>query len=80
MLIDTREPPPREPRPRAPRPAWEPNWRLWAWVALAIGAAVGADAATGPVAYLLVCATLAFACQAICVVLPRTFGLREHRQ
>ncbi|MEA2423446.1 MAG: hypothetical protein QOF55_2545, partial [Thermoleophilaceae bacterium] len=28
LLIDTREPEPAE------RPAWEPNWRLWGWVAL----------------------------------------------
>lgn len=76
MLIDTRTPPP----PSPGRPAWEPNWRLWTWVALTIGAFVGADAASGIAAYLLVCAGLGFVCQAISVVLPNTFGLREYRQ
>jgi hypothetical protein len=74
MLIDTRTPPPED------RAAWEPNWRLWMWVALTIGAFAGADAASGIAAYLLVCAGVAFVCQAICVVLPDTFGLRDYRQ
>jgi hypothetical protein len=74
MLIDTRTPP--EPE----RTAWEPNWRLWTWVALAIGALAGADATAGFVAYVLICAALVFVCQAICVLLPDTFGLRDYRQ
>jgi hypothetical protein len=73
LLIDTRTPPPE-------RPAWEPNWRLWAWVALTIGALVGADSTSGFVAYVLVCAGLGFACRAICVVTPSLDGLREYRQ
>ena len=83
FLIDTRShgrpEPPGEPAQPA-RPAWEPNWRLWLWVALTIGAIVGAGAATGFAAYLLVCAALAFAAQAVCVVLPDTFGLKDYRQ
>ena len=78
FLIDTREQRPEARQPQ--RQPWEPNWRLWLWVALAVGAAVAADAATGLAAYVLVCATLVFVCQAICVVLPGTFGLKEHRQ
>ncbi|MEA2466591.1 MAG: hypothetical protein QOJ57_717 [Thermoleophilaceae bacterium] len=78
QLIDTRNPPP------APgsggRAPWEPNWRLWAWVALAIGAGVAAELTSGLVAYALICATLVFVCQAVCVLLPDTFGLREYRQ
>jgi hypothetical protein len=73
MLIDTRTPPPE-------RPAWEPNWRLWGWVAVAIGAFVGAEVTSGFVAYVLICATVGFVCQAVCVVMPNTFGLREYRQ
>jgi hypothetical protein len=76
LLIDTREPPPAPPE----RQRWEPNWRLWLWVALSVAGAVGADAATGFAAYLLVCATLVCVCQAICVVLPNTFGLKDYRQ
>jgi|1185.fasta_scaffold1538543_2 hypothetical protein len=75
MLIDTRTPP-----PAGDRAAWEPNWRLWTWVALTIGAFVAADATAGLVAYLLVCAGLAFACRAIVTVTPSLDGLREYRQ
>jgi hypothetical protein len=74
MLVDTRTPPPSE------RPAWEPNWRLWMWVALAVGAFAGAEATAGLVAYLLLCAALVFVCRAICVVTPSLDGLREYRQ
>ena len=76
MLIDTREPPPPDPE-RAP---WEPNWRLWAWVALAIGSFVAADAMAGFAGYVLICACLVFACRAICVITPSLDGLREYRQ
>ena len=79
MLIDTREPPPR-PEPARRRFAWEPNWRLWRWVAATVLALVGAGVASGFVAYLFVCAMVACACQAICVVLPDTFGLHDYRQ
>jgi hypothetical protein len=74
MLIDTRTPPPAE------RPAWEPNWRLWGWVALAIGSFAGAEATAGIVAYVFLCAALACVCRAICVVTPSMDGLREYRQ
>ena len=74
LLIDTRTPQPSE------RPAWEPNWRLWAWVALTIGAFAGADSASGLVSYVLALPGLAFACRAIGVVTPSLDGLREYRQ
>jgi hypothetical protein len=73
MLIDTRTPPPE-------RPAWQPNWRLWSWVAAAIVACVAADSTSGLVAYVLICAALAFVCQAISVVTPSLDGLRQYRQ
>jgi hypothetical protein len=74
MLIDTRIPD--EPE----RPAWEPNWRLWGWVALTIAALVGASAVSGVVSYALVCASFGCACRALCVALPSLDGLREYRQ
>jgi hypothetical protein len=77
LLIDTRQPPP---DPIEERPAWEPNWRLWGWVALTIAAGIAAEAATGIVAYALVLATVTFACRAVCAVLPPLDGLRDYRQ
>jgi hypothetical protein len=68
LLIDTRKPPP--PDPLRARPAWEPNWRLWGWVALTIGAFIAADAASGVVAYLLVLAGFVSVCRAVSVILP----------
>jgi hypothetical protein len=84
MLIDTRIPPP-DPGGGAgagehERAAWEPNWRLWAWVALTIAALAVADASSGFAAYVLACAGLAFACRAIAVVTPSLDGLRDYRQ
>jgi hypothetical protein len=76
MLIDTRRPPPPDPG----RAAWEPNWRLWAWVALAVVAAVGAHVAGGFPGYVLVCAAIGFACRAILVAFPYGGGLTEYRQ
>jgi hypothetical protein len=81
LLIDTRghrpEPEPARDSERAP---WEPNWRLWGWVALMIAAGVGANATAGVVAYVLVLAMVTCACRAACVVLPSLDGLREYRQ
>jgi hypothetical protein len=77
LLIDTRNPPP---EPVDERPAWEPNWRFWGWVALAIGTFVAADLASGVVSYLLVLAAFVFACRAVSVVLPPLDGLRDYRQ
>jgi hypothetical protein len=77
LLIDTRQPPPER---GGERPAWEPNWRLWAWVALTIVAGVAADAASGAGAYLLALAMLVCACRALAVVLPPLDGLRDYRQ
>jgi hypothetical protein len=78
MLVDTRTPRPDESPPE--RRAWEPNWRLWGWVTLTIAAFVAADVTSGFVAYLLICAALAFACRAICVITPSLDGLRDYRQ
>ena len=77
LLIDTRTPPF---RPEPERAAWEPNWRLWAWLALTLAAVVGARLTAGLLAYGLICAALAFGCRALTVALPYTLGLHEHRQ
>jgi hypothetical protein len=79
LLIDTRNPPP-DPDPVGDRPAWEPNWRLWGWVALTIALFVAADSTAGLVAYVLVLAAFFAACRAVLVILPPLDGLREHRQ
>jgi hypothetical protein len=77
LLIDTRLPPPDPPSVRRP---WEPNWRLWAWVALTIGTGVAAKSTAGLLGYAFVLACLVCACRAICVVLPPLDGLRDYRQ
>jgi hypothetical protein len=77
LLIDTRTPPP---DPTEERAAWEPNWRLWGWVALTIAAFVAAGVTSGIVAYVCVCAAIGFVCRAVCVITPTLDGLREYRQ
>jgi hypothetical protein len=79
LLIDTRNQPP-DPDSVSERPAWEPNWRLWGWVALTIALSVAADSASGIAAYLLLLGAVAGACRAVLVVLPPLDGLREYRQ
>jgi hypothetical protein len=79
LLIDTRDPPPPPPAEQERAP-WEPNWRLWGWVALTIGALVGAQAAGGFVGYVLLCAAIVFVGRVVGVLMPYTSGLREYRQ
>ena len=78
LLVETRQP--RPPRGEPERQPWEPNWRLWGWVALTIASFAAAKAAGGILSYLLVCAALVCVCRAICVVLPPLDGLRQYRQ
>jgi hypothetical protein len=80
LLIDTREPPPPPPSGERERPPWEPNWRLWSWVALMIAALAVGDAAGGVAAYVLACAAIVFAGRAVAVAMPYTSGLRDYRQ
>ena len=75
LLIDTRNPP-----PSPERAAWEPNWRLWGWVAATIATFVAADSTAGVVSYALVLCVFACACRAVSVILPPLDGLREYRQ
>ena len=74
MLIDDRLP------PQYDRPVWEPDWRLWAWVLAAVAAFVGSSATGGLVAYVLLCAGVAFAAHACSRALPYWRGMGEHRQ
>jgi hypothetical protein len=78
MLIDTRNPPPS--RPSEQRAAWEPNWRLWGWVAVTIVLFVAAASTPGLVSYLLVLGAIASGCRAVTVILPPLDGLRDYRQ
>ena len=75
MLIDTRG----GSRPDD-RPVWEPNWRLWSWVAATIALFVAADVTPGIVSYVLVLGAVACGCRAVSVILPPLDGLRDYRQ
>ena len=75
MLIDTRGSARRD-----ERPVWQPNWRMWRWVAAAIALFVAADVTPGIVSYVLVLGAVACACRAVSVILPPLDGLRDHRQ
>jgi hypothetical protein len=78
LLIETRRPPPD--RGDSGRPVWEPNWRLWGWVAASIVFGVAADSLSGLVAYALVLVTTVCVCRAVLAALPPMDGLRQHRQ
>jgi hypothetical protein len=68
-----------DPGPKG-RPAWEPNWRLWRWIGLALLAAYGADSANGATELVLVLVVFGFVCRAAVEALPDGDGLREYRQ
>jgi hypothetical protein len=76
MLIDTSQPPPSEPA----RPVWEPDLRLCAWVLAAIAAFAGAALTAGLASYVLICAGVACAAQALARTVPNPGGMHEHRQ
>jgi hypothetical protein len=75
MLIDTRDSARRD-----ERPVWEPNWKLWRWVAATIVLFVAANASAGIVSYVLLLGAIACACHAVTVILPQLDGLRDYRQ
>jgi hypothetical protein len=62
------------------RPAWEPNWRVWRWVAAAGVLAYGSAHTTGALAALLTIVVFVCVCQAAAEALPYGDGLRQHRQ
>jgi hypothetical protein len=65
-----------DPDGRAP---WEPNWRLWRWVAAAVGVAVGAALTSGVLEAVLVLVVFGLCCRAALELLPDG-GLHEWRQ
>ena len=62
------------------RAPWEPNWRLWRWVAAAIGVALAATLTSGALEALLVLGVFALACRAAVELVPGGDGLRDWRQ
>jgi hypothetical protein len=62
------------------RPVWEPNWRVWRWVAAAVVLGYGSAHTSGALSALLMLLVFAFVCQAAAEALPNGDGLREHRQ
>ena len=75
--VHVREPDEPEDRGRAP---WEPNWRLWRWVAAAVVVTFGAARADGPLELLLVFVVFGLCCRAALEALPEGDGLRDWRQ
>ena len=76
MLIDDRVPPFTDPDRRV----WEPAWHVWSWVLAAIAAGVATALTGGLASYVLLCATLGCAAEALSRAIPYGSGLREHRQ
>jgi hypothetical protein len=76
VLIDDRVPPFSSPD----QPVWEPDWRLCGLVVAAVAAGAGSALTEGFIAFVLICACVAFAASALTRALPYGEGLREHRQ
>lgn len=71
----------RDPDPQAGgRQPWEPNWRIWRWIGLAVLASYAATQADGAAQAVLVLIAFVLVCLAAESVLPRGDGLREWRQ
>jgi hypothetical protein len=62
------------------RPIWEPNWRLWRWIAAAIAVSIAADRSEGVVALVFVLVVFALVCKAVDELMPDGDGLNEYRQ
>jgi hypothetical protein len=70
-------------RPQEPdrdRRDWQPNWRVWRFVAASLPVGFAAANSRGGVQYLLAVLTFALVCQAVAEALPSSGGLREWRQ
>ena len=69
--------------PRGPhrgRPPWEPNWRMWRWLAAALVVGFAAGHAAGALQYLLILGVIALVCQALDEAMPSMRGLRDWQQ
>jgi hypothetical protein len=62
------------------RAAWEPNWRLWRWVLVAIPVTLAATLTHGIVELLLVFAVFGLCCRAALELMPGGDGLNQWRQ
>jgi hypothetical protein len=71
-------------KPGAPegggRTPWEPNWRVWRWVAMAVALGVAATRSDGLMEVALVLGVFVLCCRAATAALPNGDGLREWRQ
>ena len=74
--VHAREPEPPEDR----RPVWEPNWRVWRWVAVAVAAAFASAHTHTMVSAGFTLVAFVSVCQAAAEALPNGDGLSEHRQ
>ena len=72
--------PDRPPGAGGGRRPWEPNWRMWRWIAGTLVAVYCATQAEGAAQALLVIITFVFVCLAAEAGIPRGDGLREWRQ
>jgi hypothetical protein len=75
--VHARQPDESEDQQRTP---WEPNWRVWRWVAAAVVVTYGASRADGALELLLVLVVFGLCCRAALELLPDGDGLREWRQ
>jgi hypothetical protein len=66
--------------PEGDKQPWEPNWRMWRWIAGAVLATYAATQTDGPAAALLALIAFVLVCLAADAALPRGDGLREWRQ
>jgi hypothetical protein len=62
------------------RASWEPDWRVWRWVVVAVVFGYAATRVGGVVELLLVMIVFAFSCRAAVEALTNGDGLREWRQ
>jgi hypothetical protein len=76
--VHSREPDPPDSGPG--RQPWEPNWRVWRWIAGAVLAIYGATRSDGAAEALLVLIAFVLICLAAEAALPSGDGLREWRQ
>jgi hypothetical protein len=75
--VHAREPDEPEDEGRIP---WEPNWRLWRWIAAALPLTLAATLTHGVAELVLVLAVFALCCRAALELLPEGDGLSQWRQ
>lgn len=71
--------PEKDPSPKGP-PPWEPNWRVWRPLLLALPAVYGAANTEGVASVLLVLIAFGLACRALSALLPDWNGMSEYHQ